>query len=421
MRTGRRELIRDLNRTLVLNLVRERDGLSRAAVARISGLSPSTVTAITASLIEDGYLLEDTEPSAQLADTPTVIGRPATILRVDPDAGFVIGIKVAPDSLTATVTDLAASPRAIYTVPRGAETTLAEVGDLVAGAMTEALAAAGVERHRVVGVGVGVPGLVDPETGRVADSPLLGWGHLDLIDLLGDRLGVPVLLDNDVNTLTIAEQLFGAGRGLAHFLVVTVGRGIGMGVVINGLVHRGANGGAGEVGHVQVVPSGPDCWCGRRGCLEAVAAEPAIVREILAVTGRLVHPKEVAALAARQPEVAEIVERAGRHVGRVIAAMAIALDPQRIVISGEGVRLGEHYVGAIRSELIEREQKEEPTDVVIEPWGDEAWARGAASLVLRELFQPAHLRDEAMPMPSATERVSPTTRTAARGGRGEPR
>lgn len=421
MRTGRRELLRDLNRTLVLNLVRERDGLSRAAVARISGLSPSTVTAITASLIDDGYLLEDTEPSAQIPDSPTVIGRPATILRVDPDAGFVIGIKVAPDTLTAAVTDLAASPRAIVTVPRGAESTLVEVGDLVVGAMTQALDAAGVDRRRVVGVGVGVPGLVDPETGRVADSPLLGWGHLDVIDLLGDRLGVPVLLDNDVNTLTIAEQLFGAGRGLAHFLVVTVGRGIGMGVVINGLVHRGASGGAGEVGHVQVVPSGPDCWCGRRGCLEAVAAEPAIVREVLAATGHLVHPSEVAALAERQPEVAEIIERAGRHVGRVIAAMAMVLDPQRIVISGEGVRLGQHYVSAIRNELEEREQKEEPTDVVIEPWGDEAWARGAASLVLRELFQPAHLRDEAMSMPSSTERVSPSTRTAARGGRGERR
>lgn len=421
MRTGRRELIRDLNRTLVLNLVRERDGLSRAALSRISGLSPSTVTAITASLIEDGYLLEDAEPSSGSADGSTVIGRPATTLRIDPAAGAVIGIKVAPDSLTATVTDLAATPMAIATLPRGAETTLDEVGDLIERAMTEVLRTAGVDQDRVVGVGVGVPGLVDPETGRVADSPLLGWGHLDLVELLSERLGVPVLVDNDVNTLTIAAQLFGAGRGFVHFLVVSVGRGIGMGVVVNGLVHRGAHGGAGEIGHVQAVPSGPDCWCGRRGCLEAVAAEPAIVREILAATGRLVQPAEIAALATRQPEVAEILQRAGRHVGRTVAAITAVIDPQRIVISGEGVRLGELYVGAIRNELMEREQKEEATDVVIEPWGDEAWARGAASLVLREFFQPAHLRDEAMSTGSTTERVSPTTRTAARRGRGERR
>lgn len=419
MRTGRRELIRDLNRSLVLNLVRERGGLSRATLARISGLSPSTVTAITASLLEDGYLLEDGEPV--VTTTPNAIGRPATMLRVDPGAGYVVGIKVAPDRLTATVTDLAATPLGIVSVPRGHESTPEEVGDLVARVVTDARAAAHVQRDQVVGIGIGVPGRVDPETGRVADSPLLGWGHLDVIALLEERLGVPVLLDNDVNTLTIAEQLFGAGRGLAHLLVVTVGRGIGMGLVVNGLVHRGAHGGAGEIGHVQVVPNGPDCWCGRRGCLEAVAAEPAVVREVLASTGRLVQPGDIAALAARDPEVSGILDRAGRHIGRAVAAIATVLDPQRIVISGEGVRLGEHYVNAIRAELIEREQKEEATEVVIEPWGDEAWARGAASLVLRELFHPAHLRDEATSSPSTTERVTTSTRTAARAGRGDRR
>lgn len=419
MRTGRRELIRDLNRSLVLNLVRERDGLSRAALARISGLSPSTVTAITASLLEDGYLLEDAEPVA--ATTPNTIGRPATMLRVDPSAGYVVGIKVAPDSLTATVTDLAATPLGIVSVPRGHESTPDEVGDLVSRVVADALAAADVERDRVVGVGVGVPGPVDPETGRVADSPLLGWGHLDLIALLEERLGVPVLLDNDVNTLTIAEQLFGAGRGVAHLLVVTVGRGIGMGLVVNGLVHRGARGGAGEIGHVQVVSNGPDCWCGRRGCLEAVAAEPAVVREVLASTGRLVQPADIAVLAARDPEIAGIVERAGHHVGRAVAGIATVLDPQRVVISGEGVRLGEHYVDAIRSEFMEHEREERSIEVVIEPWGDEAWARGAASLVLRELFHPAHLRDEATSSPSSTERVTTNTRTAARAGRGDRR
>jgi N-acetylglucosamine repressor len=415
MRTGRRELIRDLNRTLVLNLVREREGLSRAALARISGLSPSTVTAITASLLADGYLLEDEPPVA--AATPNAIGRPATILRVDPTAGHVIGIKVASESLTATVTDLAATPLGIATVPRSRETDPVAVGDLFEAATDGALRAAGVARERLVGIGIGVPGVVDPESGRVADSPLLEWAHIDLIGLLEERLALPVLLDNDVNTLTIAEQLFGAGRGVPHFLVVTIGRGIGMGVVVNGLVHRGSRGGAGEIGHVQVAPSGPDCWCGRRGCLEALSAEPAVIREILAATDRLVQPADVAALADREPEVAAILERAGRHVGRAIATIAMVLDPARIVVSGEGVRLGDRYIHALRAELAEREQKEVPTEVVIEPWGDEAWARGAATLVLRELFHPAHLRDEATPTSATAERVG-TTRTTARSGRG---
>lgn len=414
MRTGHRDLIRDLNRTLVLNLVREHGGLSRAAIARLSGLSASTVTAITASLLDDGYLLED---EVTVAPDGAGIGRPATLLRVDPTAGHVIGIKVTTDRLVSTVTDLAATPLAIATVPRGHQSDPDAIGELFERAVTDVLEAARVSRERLLGIGIGVPGMVEPASGRVADSPLLEWAHLDLIGLLETRLGLPVLLDNDVNTLTVAEQLFGAGRGLAHLLVVSIGRGIGMGLVVNGLVHRGAHGGSGEIGHVEVVPNGPDCWCGRRGCLEAVAAEPAIIREVLATTGRLVQPDDIAALADRQPAVAEILERAGRHVGRAIANVATVIDPERIVISGEGVRLGRHYLAPLRAELAERDHKEDLTDVVIEPWGDEAWARGAATLVLRELFHPAHLRDEATPMPVSVDRVRPT-KHAARTGRG---
>lgn len=415
MRTGRRELIRDLNRTLVLNLVRERDGLSRAALARISGLSPSTVTSITSSLLADGYLLADDSTVALTG--PNTIGRPATTLRVDPSAGYAIGIKVASDTLTAAVTDLAATTLGIAAVARAHKTDAEAVGDLFVAAADGALKIAGVARDHLVGIGIGVPGIVDPETGRVCGSPLPEWAHISLVALLESRLGLPVLLDNDVNTLTIAEQLFGAGRGTTNFLVVTVGRGIGMGVVVNGVVYRGARGGAGEFGHVQAVPSGPDCWCGRRGCLESVAAEPAVIRDILATTGRLVQPQDVAALASRDPEVAAVVERAGRHVGRALASIATVLDPERIVVSGEGVRLGDHYIQPLLAELAERQRKEVPTEVMIEPWGDEAWARGAATLVLRELFHPAHLRDDAKPTSVAIDRVS-SPKSAARSGRG---
>lgn len=417
MRAGRRELIRDLNRALVLNLVRDSEGLSRADVARVSGLSPSTVTAITASLLEDGYLLED-DPTPTGAPAKGPIGRPATTLRVRPSAGHAIGIKVSKDNLTAAVTDLTAALLGMATVPRGSSNDAGAVGDLFESAVGEALRAAGVSRDRLVGIGVGVPGIVDPATRRVADSPLLEWAHLDLVALLQQRLGLPVLLDNDVNTLTVAQQLFGAGRGLPHFLVVTIGRGIGMGVVVNGVVHRGSRGGAGEIGHVQAVPNGPDCWCGRRGCLEAVASEPALVREILASTGRLVQPAEIAAFADRDADVADILARAGRHVGRAVAAITTVLDPQRVVVSGEGVRLGDHYLAGMRAELSEREQKEVPTEVVIEPWGDEAWARGAATLVLREVFHPAHLRDEETPAAARSERVNPIPTKTARASRG---
>lgn len=417
MQTGRRELIRDLNRALVLNLVRERVAISRADIARVSGLSPSTVTAITASLLADGLLVEDSAATPPGIAGAATLGRPATLLRVDPAAGYVVGIKLAPESLTATVTDLDATPLAMITLPHGPAADRDAVARLFGQAVAGVLEAAGVGDELVFGVGIGVPGQVDPATGTVAHSPLPDWAETDLVELLEERLGLPVLLDNDVNTFTVAEQLFGQGRGLSQLLVITIGRGIGMGSVLNGTVHRGARGGAGEIGHIEAVPDGPTCWCGLRGCLEAVAAEPAIVREILAATGRLVGPDEIAALALADPRVAAILSAAGRAVGRAIATVARVQDPARVVVSGEGVRLGPSYLAALVAAFEERQPTSGALELVVEPWGDDAWARGAATLVLRELFHPAHLRDEGAP-PAPQVGVGGIHPKVARTGRG---
>lgn len=397
MRTGQRALIRDINCSLLLNLVRERGLTSRAELARVSGLSPSTVTAVVGSLLADGFLLEDGgAPRAVVG--PASVGRPATILRINERAGHVVGIKVTADHLAATILDLAATPLAAMSVERAQgddPTAVAAQFDVLVG---RCLTDAGVARGSLLGVGIGVPGMVDPSTGRVVGSPLEDWGQLDLVAILEEHLRLPVHIDNDVNTLTVAEQLFGAGRGFSDFVVVTIGLGIGMGIVVNGNIHRGANGGAGELGHVLADPEGPVCWCGRVGCLEAIASEPALIRETLAITGRLVMAADLADLADTEPRVSALLERAGRQVGRSIANATTVLDPGRVIVSGEGVRLGQYYLTALRESLAERATKEVDTEVVIEQWGDEGWARGAATLVLRELFHPTNLREyTAMP------------------------
>ncbi|MDA8238052.1 MAG: ROK family transcriptional regulator [Chloroflexi bacterium] len=413
MRAGRRDLIRDLNRSLVLNLVRERGPLSRAEAARLSGLSSSTVTEIVAVLLADGYLMEE----GRVAGGSAGIGRPATLLRVNPAAGFVVGLKLTADSLTATVTDLAAEVRGFVTVPHPPATSRAGIVAAFDEAVALALEAAGVDRGDVMGLGVGAPGAV--ADGRLGGSPIPGLAGIDLPRLLEEQFGLPAYLDNDVNTLTIAEQLYGAGAGASTFVVVTVGRGIGMGIVVNGVLHRGRRGAAGELGHVLAAPDGPRCWCGRRGCLEALAAEPALVRDVLAATGRLHPPSELAALAAREPGVAAILASAGRLVGRAVGDAATILDPERVILSGEGVRLGPAYLDAVRDGVRSHHGMAD-LELVVEPWGDETWARGAATLVLRELFHPAHLRGESAPSPAAPRAVRPTP-TRARMGRGGPR
>lgn len=411
MRTGHRELIRDLNRSLVLNLVRDRDCLSRAQLSRLSGLSPSTITAIAGQLVEEGFLLEDAAPNDGNGEAG--LGRPATPLRVNPTAGYVVGVKVNASDLAATLIDLEARPLAYLTVPREPASSDGAIGDLFDSAVTGLCFSAGVARASILGVGIGAPGMVDPATGRSALSPLLRWSEVDLATLVSERLGLPVHLDNDVNTLAIAEQLFGAGRGLQHFLVVTIGRGIGLGAVLNGSVYRGSRGGAGELGHVLAVPNGPLCWCGRYGCLEAVAAEPALIRDVEAATGHVFGPEELALAAANDKRVAEILASAGRLAGLAIVNAATVLDPERVIVSGEGVRLGPAYFEPLSEAVSERTCWKEASAKgvtgglvpIVEPWGDDAWARGAATLVLRELFHPAHLRDEASAASAAPARA----------------
>lgn len=409
MRTGGPDLIRDLNRSLVLNLVRERGPLSRAELARASGLSPSTVTDITALLLREGFLLEGDggDPDARPSG---VLGRPGIALRVNPAAGVVIGAKVAADTVTFALNDLAGQTLALESRGHSARATAAETVHFLAAAIDD-MKTQVPDGARLHGIGLGVPGIVDPQTRRLRHSPFLGWGQEDIAGALEQIIGIPVHIDNDVNTLTIAEHLFGAGRGHMNFVVVTIGRGIGMGAVVNGLLYRGADGGAGEIGHIAVAAAdGRECWCGRTSCLETIASEPALVRDILSATSRLFQAEDLAEAAA-DPSVGRILARAGAEVGLAVGNVVMTFAPRLVVISGEGVRLGPVFLAPLEAGIGRAATRgDEALEVVIEPWGDEAWARGAASLALRELFHPAHLRADV----GANTDV-PTTSIPARG------
>ncbi len=414
MRTGNPDLVRDLNRTLMLNLVREREGISRAELARASGLSPSTVTGIIAELLGDGYLEE------VAADNETRgagrIGRPATALRVNPSAGYVVGVKLAAESMTAMLADLAGEPVVFHGEPRsegGVEATTAAIAAVVARVAEKG----GKPAAGLLGIGVGLPGVIDPDRGVVENSPIAELNGMNVAELLAGRVRVPVHVDNDVNTLTVAEHLFGAGRGARHLAVLSVGRGIGMGLVLNGALYRGRAGGAGEIGHVTVQPNGERCWCGRRGCLETIATEPALVEAVRRRTGMKLRPAELATAAEGDERVAHVLEASGRAVGLVVRNTIRLLDPERIVVSGEGVRLGPRYLGGIEAAISAGEAEGETApELLHEPWGDEAWARGAASLVLGELFHPAHLPQPQELRPSRRRTVGLGSAVPARAG-----
>ena len=388
---GNRDLMRAINRSILLNAIKTYGPIARAELARRTGLSPATVTGITAELISEDLVFEKTLGNSSG-------GRPPILLCINPSGGHVVGIKLTEDELIGALTDLEANMIArgqVAITSHAVDHVVTEIVALVAALLDEAR----LPQTKLLGVGVGLAGIVDSRRGMLLTSPYLGWRDLPLRDRIQEKLQVPVYVDNDVNTLTQSEKWFGSGQGVDNFIVLTVGRGIGMGLVINGQFYRGANGGAGEFGHTVVQPAGRLCTCGRYGCIETIASEPGLLctANEMALTGKL--PKvdrldDLLALAqAGNAEAVRIFSEAGNLLGCSIGNLVNVLNPQMIILGGEGVRMGpvffEPLCEAVRHTAI-------PTlladlTIKIEPWGDDAWARGAASLALRELFEsPVH-------------------------------
>lgn len=391
---GNRDLIRAINRSIILNVIKTRGPIGRAEVARLTALSPATVTAITADLINEGLVFEK-EPGDSSG------GRRPILLAINPTGAYVVGLKLMEDRLVGALTDLEASVVCKQTIPLGRDAgkgrqkvrSPEETVETIASLVESMLACEGVEASRLLGVGIGLAGIVDSEGGVLRKSPFLGWLNLPLRDLMQERLNAPVYIDNDVNTLTLAEQWFGAGQGVDDFLVITVGRGVGMGIVVNRQFYRGARGGAGELGHTVVDPQGPLCECGKRGCLETFVGDHGLLRmagELLGKDAPLSTDELLALAEDGDGRAREVFSKAGQLLGLMIANLINLFNPQRVIISGEGARYGTLLFEPMRAAINQHALPAlaEDAQVQVEPWGDDAWARGAASLVLSALFEP---------------------------------
>jgi predicted NBD/HSP70 family sugar kinase len=364
----------------VLRLIAAQPRIARAEIARQLNLSPATVTGVTRRLLEGGLI--------RVAErAPSSGGRPRLLLEIVGGAAHALGVKIAADHVTVVRVDLDAEvlERHDYVFDAEAPDAVERLGELLAPLVEEEPA------ESLLGVGLGVPGVVGPD-GHV-ESPMLGWQGIPAVEVLEQRLGVPVLADNDVNTLAVAERLYGRGRDATHFLTVTIGRGVGLGIVIDGNVYRGHGGGAGEFGHVSAVDGGEVCTCGKRGCLETVAADPALVAR--ARRSGLLLPREgIEALRnladAGRVEALALYEEAGRALGRGLADLVNVLGPELVLLSGEGMLAWPHLSEAVENEF--RSGLFPPlrgVQLELDPWDDAKWARGAASLVLRPTFAPA--------------------------------
>ena len=328
-------------------------------------------------------------------------GRRSTMVGLSPELRFV-GIDIGATSLTVAVTDGELNVLGSASEPADVRTGPSPVLDAVAALVGKLKAELGVESFD--GAGVGVPGPVSFLQGQPSAPPLMpGWDRYPVRDVLADRLGTPVLVDNDVNIMALGERQAGAARGVEDFLFVKVGTGIGCGIVLGGAVHRGMNGSAGDIGHIRVAEDGALCACGNTGCLETSFGGAALARrateaalagssprlaESLAKDGQLTAVTVGAAAAAGDAVAMDLIRVGARSLGRVLAGLVSFLNPGLIVIGGGLAGLGHVVLAEVRS-VVYRQSLPLATGnlpIVLSEVGDWAGVIGAAHLVSTTVF-----------------------------------
>jgi len=381
-------------RQQVFERVRAAGLIPRVQLAKDLAVSPASVTTITGELIEAGLIEEVAAPRETEGR-----GRPAVALGVRADAHRVAGLKLSDREHTAVIVDFAGNLMADDVIPRRpGPLTLDELLDAVETLLDRVCTKAGLPRAALSAIGIGVPGFVDVADGVALWSSVLIERHVPLAAAAEARLGVPVSVDNDANLVALAELWFGAGRSLGDFAVVTIEHGVGMGVVMNHRIYRGAQRVGMELGHTKVQLDGALCRCGQRGCLEAYVADYALAREAATALnwghreGQPIHvllETLYDQAKAGDATARSIFRRAGRYLAVGLANVVNLFDPALIILSGDRMRYDYLYATETLAEMdtlvIRTGRPRLPVE--IHAWGDLLWAHGAAALALSEVTE----------------------------------
>ena len=331
---------RAFNQQLVLRAIYDRNEVSRAEVARLTGLTRTSVSQLVGELLDD-RLIEETGRG------PSTGGKAPIMLRVRADGRHLIGLDLGESTFSGAIVDLRGNIVRRLSVPlegRDGEAALQLVYALI-----ENLAS-GNGSSPMLGIGIGAPGLIDSRTGDVRWAVNLAWESLPLGKLVAERFGVPVVVANDSQAAAVAELTFGSTSRRENLVVVRVGRGIGAGIVLGGQLFHGDGAGAGEIGHTIYTDGRDRCRCGRIGCLETVASMRAMV-----AAARRLNPKIkddaslVAALSNGDPAARSVVVHAGSILGLAIATLIGTLNIERVLLVGPAVALGDAWLAAVRS------------------------------------------------------------------------
>ncbi|MFJ8895945.1 ROK family protein [Leifsonia sp. NPDC102414] len=367
-----------------------RDGRprTRAQLSVLTGLSRSTIVSRVGDLLDLGLL-------ATVGDAVSSGGRPPSQIALNPRAGVVLGADLGASHGTIALTDLAGDILTRRSEPVAIDTGPAEVLGWLAAVCRSMLTELGRQESDLLGIGIGVPGPVEFPAGRPSNPPIMpGWDGFDIPAWVGREFDVPVLVDNDVNLMALGERAANP-RARENLLFVKIGTGIGAGVIAGGRLQRGAQGTAGDIGHISIArASDIECRCGNTGCLEAIASGPAIASALRASGVEVRTGHDVVSLATRGSiPAAQAVRQAGRDIGEVLAGCVSLMNPSLIAVGGSLASAGEHLLAGIREVVYARALPLASEHLTISQSraGDEAAVLGASSLAIDELLSPRRI------------------------------
>ncbi len=388
-------LMREINKYHVLETIRCHGQISRVEISERTLLSGTTVSAITGALIEEGLI----EAIHTQQNGEAQRGRPRVLLGLVRDAAYVLGIRISDAMTTVTLVDFRGELVSLLQLPvRMARQPAEVIADLIEDAMEECVTKAAIDRARIRGIGVGVPGLVDPRSGKSYSSTVFGEREIPLTSLLGERTGLPVKIEKPANLLALAESWFGYAQREKSFAVVALDQTASLGLWVDSDLHRGASTLGPTFGHIKVGGRGVLCECGQTDCLNAYVSHVAMRRQAAEALGaafidtpaaRADLPSALAAASDSGNAAARaLIEGHGERLGIAISHVINLINPEKIIIALDSQRYCEQLAPALKAAAAANSFRAHfaTTELIFHTPDDQLWARGAAALMLRDIY-----------------------------------
>lgn len=390
--------VREHNLSQIIKRIRAEGSISRASLARATGLSATTISSIASELLESGYVAETGEGKSSG-------GRRPILLAFQPDQKMVIGIDLGASHITTALTNLQGNIKVIQSKKFNASEDPEGAIEYIRQQVKTLLHHQSVGPNGVLGIGIAAPAPLEGEKLDMLSPVILPqWEGIQLVEKIEAASGLPVYIDNDANVGAIAEKWWGSGRGVSNLVYIKLGTGVGAGLIINDKIFKGTGGTAGEIGHTTINTKGPMCRCGNRGCLESYVSNLAVLAK---TKKRLVdYPASILKqqaltiehlidAAQQQDELAiDIIVSAGKNLGIAIANLLNLVNPELIILGGDIVEVGELFVDAVRSTAFNRSISKAANEVTIKisEFQQDSIVVGAATLAIYHAFLPTSIR-----------------------------